>query len=85
MPFGILETTRLIESYSDLQEDFYEKISKHYGAKRGESTSRIMNTNEKQKLRFCRFKDDEYDQYYKDYFDDPPCFKKRLTFLNGLL
>ena len=61
-----------LTSYFDLQEDFYEKISKHYGAKRGESTSRIINTNEKQKLRFCRFKDDEYEQYYKDYFDDSP-------------
>lgn len=61
-----------LTSYSDLQEDFYTKISKRYGAKRGESTSLIMNTNEDQKIRFCRFKDDEYDQYDKDYFDDSP-------------
>lgn len=59
-------------SYSDLQEDFYESISKRYGAKRGESTSRIMNTNDKQKKRFCRFTDDEYDKYGKEYFDDSP-------------
>lgn len=61
-----------LTSYSDLQEDFYETISKRYGAKRGESTSLIMNTNEKQKLRFCRYEDDEYDKYDKDYFDDSP-------------
>ncbi len=56
-------------SYSDLQEDFYERVSKRYGAKRGESTSRIMNTNDQQKMRFGRFTDDEYDKYDKDYFD----------------
>lgn len=61
-----------LTSYSDLQEDFYQRISKRYGAKRGESTSLIMNTNEKQKIRFCRFNDDEYDKYDKDYFDDSP-------------
>jgi len=61
-----------LTSYSDLQEDFYETISKRYGAKRGESTSLIMNTNKKQKLRFCRFDNDEYDKYDKDYFDDSP-------------
>ena len=59
-------------SYSDLQEDFYERISKLYGAQRGESTSRIENTNDQQKMRFCRFTDDEYDKYDKDYFDDSP-------------
>ncbi len=59
-----------LTSYSDLQEDFYEKISKRYGAKRGESTSLIMNTNERQKRRFCRYEDDEYDKY--DNFDDSP-------------
>ena len=61
-----------LTSYSDLQEDFYERISKRYGAKRGESTSRIMNTNDVQKMRFCRFTDDEYDKYGKNYFDDSP-------------
>ena len=61
-----------ITSYSDLQEDFYQRISKRYGAKRGESTSLIMNTNETQKIRFCRFNDDEYDKYDKGYFDDSP-------------
>ncbi len=61
-----------LTSYSDLQEDFYERVSKRYGAQRGESTSRIMNTNDKQKKRFCRFTDDEYDKYGKDYFDDSP-------------
>lgn len=59
-----------LTSYSDLQEDFYERVSKRYGAKRGESTSRIMNTNDQQKMRFGRFTDDEYDKYDKDYFDD---------------
>lgn len=61
-----------LTSYSDLQEDFYETISKRYGAKRGVSTSLIMNKNKKQKLRFCRYEDDEYDKYDKDYFDDSP-------------
>lgn len=61
-----------LTSYSNLQEDFYERVSKRYGAKRGESTSRIMNTNDAQKMRFCRFTDDEYDKYGKDYFDDSP-------------
>lgn len=61
-----------LTSYSDLQEDFYERVSKRYGAKRGESTSRIMNTNDAQKMRFCRFLDDEYDKYDNDYFDDMP-------------
>ncbi len=61
-----------LTSYFDLQEDFYEKISKRYGAKRGESTSLIMNTNERQKRRFCRYEDDKYDKYGKDYFDDSP-------------
>ena len=61
-----------LTSYSDLQEDFYERISNRYGAKRGESTSRIMNTNEQQKKRFCRFTNDEYDKYDNDYFDDMP-------------
>lgn len=61
-----------LTSYSDLQEDFYESISKRYGAKRGESTSRIMNTNERQKKRFYRFTNDKYDNYDNDYFDDMP-------------
>ncbi len=61
-----------LTSYSDLQEDFYERVSKRYGAKRGESTSRIMNTNDTQKIRFCRFTNDEYDKYDNDYFDDMP-------------
>lgn len=61
-----------LTSYSDLQEDFYETISKRYGAKRGKSTSLIMNTNKKQKIRFCRYENDEYDKYDKDYFDDSP-------------
>lgn len=61
-----------LTSYSDLQEDFYEKISKGYGAKRGKSTSLIMNTNIYQRERFCRYEGDEYDFYDKDYFDDSP-------------
>ena len=56
-------------SYSDLQEDFYEQISKRYGAERGKSTSLIMNTNAKQQERFGRFEGDEYDE---SYFDDLP-------------
>ncbi len=61
-----------ITSFSDLQEDFFKKFSKRYGAKRGESTSRIMNTNERQKKRFYRFTNDKYDNYDNDYFDDMP-------------
>ena len=61
-----------LTSFSALQEDFYEKIYKRYGAKRGESTSLIMNTNERQKIRFCRLTGDEYDKFDKDYFDDMP-------------
>ena len=61
-----------LTSYSDLQEDFYERVSKRYGAKRRESTSLIMNTNDKQKKRFCRLTGDEYDKYDTDYFDDSP-------------
>ena len=59
-------------SYSDLQEEFYEKISKRYGAERGKSTSLIMNTNKKQQERFGRYEGDDYDLYEKDYFDDSP-------------
>lgn len=61
-----------LTSYSDLQEDFYARISKQYGAKRGESTSLIMNTNDKQKKRLCRLTGDEYDKYDEEYFDDMP-------------
>ena len=55
-----------LTSYSDLQEDFYERISKHYGAERGKSTSLIVNTNVKQRERFGRYVGDEF------YFDDSP-------------
>lgn len=58
-----------LTSYSDLQEDFYIQISKHYGAKRGESYSLIKNTNQQQQERFDRQGGDLYDELY---FDDSP-------------
>ena len=58
-----------LTSYSDLQEDFYERISKQFGAERGKSTSLIVNTNAKQRERFGRYEGDEYDDLY---FDDSP-------------
>ncbi len=50
-------------SYSALQENFYNEISKRYGAKRGESISRLKYTVPEQANRFCRYEDDEYDQF----------------------
>ena len=58
-----------LTSYSDLQEDFFEKISKQYGAERGESLSLIKNTAERQRERFCRTDGDSLDSLY---FDDMP-------------
>lgn len=51
-----------LTSYSDLQEDFYNKISSHYGAERGESKSLFKNTNAEQARRFSRIAGDRYDE-----------------------
>lgn len=59
-----------LTSYSDLQEDFYQRVSKHYGAVRGKSTSLLKNTNKAQALRFQRDEGDEYDELPP--FDDLP-------------
>lgn len=48
-------------SYSTLQENFYNEISKRYGAKRGESISRLKYTVPEQADRFCRFAGDAND------------------------
>ena len=53
-----------LTSFSDLQEDFYNKISSRYGANRGESKSLIKNTNAEQAHRFNREQG--------DMFDEPP-------------
>ena len=58
-----------LTSYSDLQEDFYIKVSKKYGAVRGESFSLIKNTTLRQQERYGRFEGDLYDELY---FDDSP-------------
>lgn len=49
------------KSYSVLQENFYNEISKRYGAKRGESISRLKYTAPEQAKRFSRYPNDEYD------------------------
>lgn len=51
-----------LTSFSDLQEDFFEKISSRYGAERGESRSLLKNTNAEQARRFARTADDVYDE-----------------------
>lgn len=58
-----------LTSYSDLQEEFYQQISKQYGTKRGVSLSLIKNTNRQQARRFIRHSGDQYDELY---FDDMP-------------
>ena len=58
-----------LTSYSDLQEDFYIKVSQKYGAVRGESFSLIKNTTLRQQERYGRFEGDLYDELY---FDDSP-------------
>lgn len=58
-----------LTSYSDLQKEFYQHISKQYGAKRGVSPSLIKNTNRQQTRRFIRHSGDQYDELY---FDDMP-------------
>lgn len=59
-----------LTSYSDLQEDFFNKISCKYGAVRGESKSLLKNTNAKQAQRFARANGDLYDELPP--FDDTP-------------
>lgn len=49
-------------SFSDLQEDFYNKIASRYGAERGESRSLLKNTNAEQARRFARAVGDNYDE-----------------------
>lgn len=51
-----------LTSYSDLQEDFFNKISCKYGAVRGESKSLLKNTNAEQAQRFSRANGDLYDE-----------------------
>ena len=51
-----------LTSYSDLQEDFFNKISCKYGAVRGESKSLLKNTNAEQAKRFARANGDLYDE-----------------------
>ena len=62
-------------SYSDLQEDFFNKISCMYGAVRGESKSLLKNTNAEQAQRFSRANGDLYDE--PPPFDDMPYWAKR--------
>ena len=51
-----------LTSYSDLQEDFFNKISCKYGAVRGESKSLLKNTNAEQAKRFDRSEGDLYNE-----------------------
>lgn len=59
-----------LTSFSDLQEDFFKKVSERYGAVRGKSTSQFKNAGEGQIERFGRYQDDHYD--VPPYFDDSP-------------
>ena len=59
-----------LTSYSDLQEDFFNKISCKYGAVRGESKSLLKNTNAGQAQRFARINGDLYDE--PPPFDEMP-------------
>ncbi len=59
-----------ITSFSDLQEDFFKKVSEKYGAVRGKSTSPFRSTCLEQRKRFGRYEDDKYD-FIPD-FDDLP-------------
>ena len=56
-----------ITSFSELQEDFYKKISEQYGAVRGKSTSPYRSTCLEQRKRFGRYEDD-----FIPPFDDSP-------------
>ena len=57
-------------SFSDLQEDFFQKLSSCYGAERGESKSYLKNTNAEQARRFQRMGGDLYDE--PPPYDDLP-------------
>ena len=59
-----------LTSFSDLQEDFFNKISCKYGAVRGESKSLLKNTNAEQAQRFARANGDLYDE--PPPFEDMP-------------
>ncbi len=59
-----------ITSFSDLQEDFFKKVSEKYGAVRGKSTSPYRSTCVEQRKRFGRYEDDKYD--FIPAFDDMP-------------
>ena len=64
-----------LTSFSDLQEDFFNKISCKYGAVRGESKSLLKNTNAEQAKRFDRSEDDLYNELPP--FDD--CLIRKLV------
>lgn len=59
-----------LTSFSDLQEDFFQKLSSRYGAERGESKSYLKNTNAEQARRFKRMDGDLYDE--PPPYDDLP-------------
>lgn len=59
-----------LTSFSDLQEDFFKKVSEKYGAVRGKSTSPLKNTCLAQRVRFGRYEDDKYD-FIPDFDDSP--------------
>lgn len=59
-----------LTSFSDLQEDFYNKIASRYGAERGESKSLFKNTNAEQAKRFSREQGDDFDELPP--YDDLP-------------
>ena len=59
-----------LTSFSDLQEDFFKKVSEKYGAIRGKSTSPYRSTCIEQRKRFGRYEDDEYD-FIPDFDDSP--------------
>ena len=53
-----------LTSYSDLQEEFYNNVSKQYGVIRGKSYSLIKNTNLQQQERYGRYEGDKYDELF---------------------
>ena len=62
-------------SFSWLQESFWQKVSKKYGAKRGESSSYFYNTCDEQARRYRRYEGDNIDDDNDDkhfYVDDDP-------------
>lgn len=62
-------------SFSWLQESFWQKVSKKYGAKRGESSSYFYNTCDEQAKRYFRYEGDDIDDDNDDkhfYVDDDP-------------